>query len=51
MAEGHNTTNSKLDFIGIYVDQLEDCLVKFAIAWNDLEVRKEECRCLEANRQ
>ena len=51
IAEGHNTTKSKLDLIGLYVDQLEDCLVKFAIARKELEVRKEECLCLKANRQ
>ena len=40
-------TDSKMNMISIYVDQLEERLASFAMARRDIEAREERCKDLE----
>jgi hypothetical protein len=42
-------TDSKMNQISIYVDQLEERLASFAIARRDIEAREQRCKTLEDN--
>lgn len=48
MTQEQNKTNSELELIGLYVDQLEDRLANYALAKKELDLLEKQCETLEA---